>query len=617
MNQIFAELRRRNVFRVAAAYLVVGWLVMQVVATIGSAAGLPDWSDSFALILLITGFPIVLFIAWAFELTPEGMKKTADSDGPVAAKPLGMSDYLLVAAVVAVLGVAGLQAMLGRADAPDVVAETEIDEPEAPVETVPVPSDLSIAVLPFADLSATGDQAYFGDGMAEDILNLLAQIEAMDVTSRTSAFRYRGDAYSIPEIAAALNVRHILEGSVRKDGEVVRITAQLIDASGDRHLWSQTFDRPSTAGAVFAVQDEISTAIVAALSDELGIEVAAPETANPVTDDLDAYELYLQARALINARVDLDQADAYLARAIEQDIEFDSAWSLRSILPWLRREYGYSELAPDETDILTLDYVDRALSLEPRSATALAARGKMRMNANRDLRGEPNDWAMIIADFDAALAIDPDDPAALNWRGLAWRSLGRIEQAMQDFQACQRAEPMNSPCWVNACYISAERGDHESAIDCHQAGLARGVVNDPLLMVESMAMVGNRYAFLTAVNAPGALPGWDRYDDLYNALRAPGEDHSELRRALQQKLDQLPEIAFFGGIELYNTLGGENPGQVGFGWGAGQVNLRRSAAFADFVRGSGILAYWQEYGFPAQCRPVPAQGEGDDGFECD
>lgn len=350
MNNLFRELQRRNVIRVAAAYLVVSWIVMQVVDVIGEAAHMPDWANSFALIILIVGLPVVLFIAWAFELTPEGMRKTAAVPAEIS-QTEKTGQILNIAILVAIILLVAIMAWRGFApdngaiqnaadsEAP-LTADLAIDE--APASTASVaavagPPNRSIAVLPFMALSSNEDDVYFADGLTEEILNSLAYVPDLLVTSRTSSFQFRGlDLPSIPEIAGQLGVANILEGSVRlnRAGDQARITAQLIRASDDAHLWSQTYDRPLED--IFAIQEEIAESIAGVLGVALD-DAARERMASVGTDNLEAFVAFQQGASLFaTAHADgysdelLEQANQFFAEATQHDPGFARAYYLAS-----------------------------------------------------------------------------------------------------------------------------------------------------------------------------------------------------------------------------------------------------------------------------------------------
>ena len=612
MTRFLTELRRRNVFRVAAAYLVAGWLVMQVVATIGAAAGLPDWADSLVLVLLIGAFPIVLFIAWAFELTPEGMKKTEAVDDPGGFKPLGPGDYVLIAAVLVVLGVGGTQLVRGQGgNAGNGIA--------GPAAAMPSPedqgiADSSIAVLPFADLSPAGDQQYFSDGIAEEILNVLVRIDGLDVASRTSAFQYRGEDYSIPEIAEALGVRHILEGSVRRDGDTVRITAQLIDARDDRHLWSETYDQPLTAGAIFAVQDEIATAIVEALREFFDETAPAPVIAvEAVTDDVDAYTLYLEARALYLGRQDLGRVIDLLDQAIARDPGFAQAYAIRAAATLLFADYSETSRPRDVLSEEAGQFARDALDIDPDNATAIAVLANAQALRSRR-EGMRADYSDVLTQFTRALEINPHDGSARNWRGLVYLDLGFLDLALNDFQACVEQEPRYAPCVENAYDTLYVMGRDDEAFAAFREALSVGLVTGEWLNFAMLARFREEIAFTNGVNMASVLPRYPRIGEIYDAYLTLDEDHSELGAdAWRYAVSIGTEDNYMVSLLLLplDPIGGEDTVLFIY-WQPELRGWRQSDRFRSRLENTGILDYWREHGFPPQCRPV-----GEDDFACD
>jgi TolB-like protein len=390
MKQLLSELRRRNVFRVAAAYLVVGWLVLQVVGAIEDAAGLPGWVDGFTLVVLITGLPIVLFIAWAFEMTPEGMQKTAPADGETGFRPLGGTDFILIGLMVLVLGVIGFQILTRGDGSPEPQAAELTTEPASTpvldVETVEPPvTEASIAVMPFADLSPSGDQQYFSDGIAEELLNALAQFPDLQVAARTSAFSFRGDDVDLRDVGDALNVAHVLEGSVRMSDDRVRITAQLIRVSDGFHLWSETYERTLTD--VFAIQDEIVVELSRVLQVRLGVGAGVGRSGSTNVDPL-AYQSYLQGLALWADRDDdSNRRNAYRAfrRATELDPEFADAWAALGVSIILSSGTDLTGLPKREANRLAREALGTALSLDPDNARAHAGSASFYVSKQLDI----------------------------------------------------------------------------------------------------------------------------------------------------------------------------------------------------------------------------------------
>jgi len=315
MNNFFAELKRRNVVRVAVAYAVVSWVILQFIDIINEIMGFPDWFPKMVLVLLVIGLPIALLFSWAFELTPEGLMKTKEVD---ASKSIthgtGQKLNKLIAAGF-ILAVGFI--IYDKTIAPDGV----MDEAEA--------GHASIAVLPFVNMSDDKANEYFADGLSEELLNVLAKVPNLKVAGRTSSFQFKGQNPDFQTIGQALNVDHILEGSVRKQGNRVRITAQLIRASDGFHMWSETYDR--NLEDIFAVQDEISAAIFDELSITLNLTGQTQGRAAPTTD-IAAYDRYLEARTLMARRgyENLLRAARLLEEATQIDPEYAEAWAVLS-----------------------------------------------------------------------------------------------------------------------------------------------------------------------------------------------------------------------------------------------------------------------------------------------
>jgi adenylate cyclase len=629
MTAFLAELRRRHVFRVAAAYLVVGWLVMQVVATISAAAGMPDWTDSFALILLVTGFPIVLFVAWAFELTPEGMKKTVTRAEAGAVSPLGMSDYVLIAGVLVVVSVVGFQALIPRTAQPggQPVGHSVLTAgPVVPGSGNALPaaiSDASIAVLPFADLSTNGDKQYFADGISEEILNVLARVDALEVTSRTSAFAFRSQSeLSIPDIAEILRVRHVLEGSVRTAGGNIRITAQLIDAASDTHLWSQTYDHTLTAENVFAIQDEIANAITAQLTERLGIAAAQPDLVSRGTSELSAYEAYLEGRTLfINRNFEnLPLAIAALEHAVDVDPDYASAWGVLAMAyvispSWNFTGRDYSQLAQDATD--------RALTLDSSNADALTTRGVLYTGQT------PPDWSASIATYEQAIAADPQATTAHLWLAQAWGELGFLDRSQAAINACLAVEPGYPVCLSQRAENDLLQGHYEAAkthlLDVfatpHTAaypamlgGVARR--GDTLLLTVMLREIADQIS-------PNAR--W-MVNDLRRSLSDEDYDRAAALHRFETRLaafegqgaygDPYLMTAYLLAFRAYDQLASTDMRSTWW-WAPGYPGLATSAARHTTMEAANLPGYWREHGYPPQCRPVPASDGGVDDFECD
>jgi TolB-like protein len=318
MSNFLAELRRRNVFRVAAAYLVVSWLVLQIVNVLTPALDLPGWVDGVVAVFLLAAFPIAVLLAWAFEMTPEGMRPTEalPEGASPAPKPARALDYLIITGLVVLVGLIGWQQLAPRSTAPLTPAA---------VATAADGTGASVAVLPFVDLSQAGDQEYFSDGISEEILNVLVRIPGLNVAGRTSSFAFKGRNEDLRTIGEALGVNHVLEGSVRRSGTRLRITAQLIRSSDGFHIWSETYDRE--IADIFDIQDEIAGAVANELAVSLGLDWQSG--AHSRTDDIVAYEKYLQAHQLylLRGEENMESAALLLHEVVARDPEFAPAWT--------------------------------------------------------------------------------------------------------------------------------------------------------------------------------------------------------------------------------------------------------------------------------------------------
>jgi len=611
VSNFIDELRRRNVFRVAGVYAVVGWILAQISTTLEESLGLPAWFDAVIVAVLLLGLPIALIFAWAFELTPEGVVRSeaVPADESITTQTGRRLDYAIMAGLVLLGAFLTWQQVREPAAVADSMTASERADAAASETTV---LRNSIAVLPFDDLSPEGDQEYFSDGIAEEILNVLVGVEGLRVTSRTSSFQFKGRDLGIPAIANELKVRHVVEGSVRKAGNNIRVTAQLIDAENDEHLWSDRFDRPLSAENIFVIQDEIAKAIVVALGETMGLTPDVEVQVTPLTDNLNAYELYLQARTLFQARLELDVVDTLLAQVVELDPGFAKAWEMRAAMPSLLLDYDYTDTSVEEIERLTDEYANRALELDPTRAMALASMSLARLNAVE--RGRTtNDIRKIIADLNRALDIDPSNTAALNWRGLAYAVVGDLESADRNFLSCITADPYYVACVENHIAVLSAQGKDEEAFDYYLYALGKGVMKLVYAPFAALARLGEEVAFKSAANHPDLLLGWHHHDELYDAFRNLDMDHSAL---VESMLSFRP-----AGVNSSSRLTDQFAvplGAMGIHpiplllWDEAHSNYRQTERFRRWVISNSVPEYWREQGFPPQCRPV-----GNDDFECD
>ncbi|WP_421791432.1 hypothetical protein [Hyphobacterium sp.] len=477
MTSFFYELRRRKVFRVVAGYLAIAWLGFEVVAGVEEAAGLPAWSDSVALIVLVMMFPAVVFAAWAFEITPAGIKATpsADEENSEFRRPPRLIDYLVIGAILVfasliawqqinrtiTTGVAPLQASNEVNIVTPGEAEQEASRQAAQTNAIANAPELSVAVLPFLMMSAEENDVYFADGLTEEILNSLAMVPDLLVTSRTSAFQFRGqDLPPIPEIAASLGVAHILEGSVRRSGDQVRITAQLIRAEDDSHLWSQTYDR--SLENVFEIQEDIASNVARVLEVVLS-EENRRQMANSGTRDIEAFIAFQQAMELWH-RGHTDEGDAILeladpifAQAIGEAPDYSEAYLMRS--DWYAHQLTNPENA-ENTELLEIARTAQADLLADALETADTPARRAVVQANQIMFSD--DWTNARAVMRDALT--NDECANDNWLQdflLLYEELDMRRDYLERLVAC---DPLNSTIQSYFGSILLIRGEYEEAL---------------------------------------------------------------------------------------------------------------------------------------------------------
>jgi TolB-like protein/Tfp pilus assembly protein PilF len=444
MSRLIAELKRRNVFRVGALYLVAGWLVLQVADVLAGVLGLPDWTLRFVAFLLLLGFPLALVFSWVYELTPEGIKRESEIDRTQSVtdrtgKKLGVATVALLAAAVTLLAldkfVGPGQIVEDRAPADETSAAEADASASGPLRADTAADQRSIAVLPFANRSAREEDRFFADGMHDDLLTQLAKIGSLKVISRTSVMEYRDTTKKIPEIAGELGVATVLEGGVQRAGNRVRINVQLIDADTDEHLWAENFDRELTAENVFEIQSEIAQKIADALQATLSPEEKA-RIGQVLTRDLDALAAYNRARNLEQAVAsgDLERAQQEIDFALERDPRFAAAWALKARINTLRYWFvdpnpAYVDAAWEaietgraiQPDLVELDIAESYYyyhgKLDYDSALTLLENAAKSWPSNADLqqlmgwiRRRKGDFEGSIRSFSKSFELDPRNP---------------------------------------------------------------------------------------------------------------------------------------------------------------------------------------------------------------
>jgi TolB-like protein/lipoprotein NlpI len=424
-SSLFAELRRRNVFRAAAFYVAAVWALAQGIAQLGPSFSMPEWGTRWFVIACAIGFPFWIAFAWFFEFTPEGLKRESQIDPAqsITAHTGKKFDRWIVGVLVVAVVLLLTNTFVWHKGA----------GLSGDADSVPIAAH-SIAVLPFVNMSDEKSNEYFSDGISEELLNLLAKIPQLQVTARTSSFAFKGKETGIPEIARVLHVANVLEGSVRKSGNSVRITAQLIRAGTDTHLWSQTYDRK--LDDIFAIQDEIAADVVKQL--KVSLLGAAPKAR---TTDPEAYALYLQAVQLgrqFTAEA-FQQSDALYRKVLAIDPRYAPAWA--ELADNLNHEAGQGLLSNKEGFAQSREAANKALAIDPDYALAHARLGYIAI-ADNDLAG-------AAEHLKRALALDPADLGVLRNSGLLLTSLGRLDEALALDETVVRRDPVN----VTAIYI--------------------------------------------------------------------------------------------------------------------------------------------------------------------
>jgi len=494
---LFNELKRRNVFRVGIAYVVVAWLIAQVVDLVLENFGAPAWFMRSLLVILAAGLPLSLVFAWAFEMTPEGLKKEKDVDRSksVVHQTGRKLDRMIIGIMAVVIAFLVLDRFVLKDETTQTTAATdsqivEITEvAEPPVETGP-----SVAVLPFINMSGDKENEYFSDGLTETLLHMLAQLPDLRVAARTSSFAFKGKETGIAEISETLGVAHVLEGSVQKSGNRVRITAQLIRAEDGFHVWSQNYDR--TLDDIFAIQDEIATDVANALDTSLlggGSDIQSVSTTN-----LSAYETYLKAleQQAIGSFASLPQAQSLFKEALAADPSFiDAKLALASNY---RQMSWTGIISEDDASKQALPLIEQVLESDPGNyrARALKLQNELgfsdqfvpeerirKVQELRDLLPLLSDGSYLrevvalqlgfnqvreqeaIEVLEAGLLIDPLAANLLDVLGKTLRRMGRYDEAMEVLQRALTQQPDNPNIYFDIADVKADLGDLNGALE--------------------------------------------------------------------------------------------------------------------------------------------------------
>jgi TolB-like protein len=601
---LFSELKRRKVFRVAVVYAATAFVVLQAADIMLPSLGVPDWALGLVVLLVILGFPIALVLAWALELTPDGVKRTesaATEAGEVTTAPALLGKRtVFVSAIMVTLGIglgAGWFFRPMSSPAP-LVAGPTADAAAA----------RSIAVLPFVNMSDDAANEFFADGISEELLNVLVRVDGIGVASRTSSFAYKGRELGAAAIARELGVNHILEGSVRKAGNRVRITAQLIDAVNDRHLWSETYDRELTD--IFQIQDEIANAIVAALRGTLGSDrIERVVNVRADTDNLDAYQLYLKARELFIKRERLDESVRLFEQAVTLDPEFARGWEGLAAASAVLIDWVATYPSIDQSRLMTLaeQAAERALELDPSLSLPWAARSLLVSYS------QPIDFTAALGLLDRATAADPKNASAYLWRGILWFSLGFLDRALADTDRCLAVDPAYGNCLRWKALNLLVQGDVGTALDLYEQGVTSGFPhNRGNSFIEPLARSGNRIAATLLMREMD----WPfEVQQMVLATLQDGQAPPNLTAVMQRHPDmegaRFQLSLLLRDYEHAADHADTSMTPVEF-WDPAYGGLRTTSAFKRIIVQLGLPAYWREHGYPPQCRAV-----GRTDFACD
>ncbi len=582
------ELKRRKVFKVGAGYLVVAWLAVQAASIAFPTFEAPLWALRVFILVALLGFPIVLVLTWMIDLTPDGVKLDPDVSGS--------KRVLAGAALLVVLALGWYfygQPSFRKGDA----------------ATPVVASQNSIAVLPFANMSGKADQDYFSDGMTEELLNVLAKVPQLKVVARTSVFQFKNQGGDVREIGRKLGVSHIVEGSVRRDGEEVRITAQLVRVSDGFHVWSETYDRKLEG--VFALQDDIAKRIGDALKLSLGVATRAPI-------DAGAYDEYLRGRALLRQRKDLSAAVAHFQAAIAKAPDFAAAYSSLS----LALDVAYYYVPMDQA--MALDWEAQAAKAAER-AQALAPDAAATEHVLANVERARFSYAKAEQHYLRSIAIDSSYADVREDYAELLFLVGRVDDSTQASRQLVALDPYFVVGWMRRYAAASQRDDRAEVAFCLQRlrelspNNFNSVYGD-LDYALSFGRTDEARAAAQKIEAQRPVEGARLTVLVPWALGDAGADESAARRALKQM--DVSEVPYYlvarrdiaGYLDHFAHVG---PTEQMYFFADLQTSpadgnaMLRDPRIKAQLQSLGFVDYWRDRGWPANCR---ALGNAD--FEC-
>jgi TolB-like protein/Flp pilus assembly protein TadD len=606
-RNFFDELKRRNVYKVAIAYIVAGWALSQGIAQVFPVFDIPNWVIRLIVLLIVIGFPIALILAWMFELTPQGIKRTETADAMPGTARQKKHTWIYVVVIGGLVSI-GLF-FLGRYSA--------VNGAPRQSEAATGISNKSIAVLPFSDLSPNHDQESFSDGMAEEILNALAHIKDLKVVGRASSFFYKGKNVSLKQIGSELGVANILEGSVRKQGEQVRITSALTRAADGLQLWSKNYN--GTLANIFDLQESFARDIAGELNVVLG-DPSQSRIVDKPTDNAQAYALFIEAQTLVSRRVgdSLPRAIALLEEATRLDPNFARAWAKLAVALAVEPQYAAADWqtnwAAAEPAAL------RAIAIDSKSAEAYAALGYIDFSRRR--------YRDMVEPAQRAIAIDPNDVTANFWLANQLAAMGRIAEAETVNDRALGADPANALLIFYKSMARWNRGDKATAVKLGKRAQALGSPLGGSVLGFSAAAEGDPDSGAESFSEGfGAFKSGFSKEELAVIFRGSYGDDAK-RKAGLAVIAAHPHDQFAGTLLL--LLGepeqsfasferdgiGLSDAYYTFLWqpDAWSRKARQHPAFQAFAKRIGLVDYWKQNRWPDLCQPTPERGP--DAFTC-
>jgi TolB-like protein/Tfp pilus assembly protein PilF len=536
-KKFFGELKRRNVYKVAIAYGVVGWLLVQIATQVFPFFEIPNWTVRLVVLIIVIGFPIALIIAWAFELTPEGLKRTEDVDPAQKHVRGGPWIYVVIIGVALSIGLF----FLGR--------YTASGRKESS------PSEKSIAVLPFESLSEDKSNAYFAEAIQDEILARLSKVADLKVISRTSTQKYKSAPANLREVAQQLRVGNVLEDNVQKVADKVRVTVQLINALNDSHLWAETYDRKLVD--LFEVESEIAQKIAGALEAKLsGREKNDISTAG--TNNPEAYEAYLHGLALKNSEMqsDIEKSIEYFRRAVGLDPNFAQAWAQLSMSESLKYLFAETSEAQKER---ARTAAETSLRLAPDMVDTHEALGLFYYYCLKD-------FDRALSELNVAREREPNNGSAIFWIGLVKRRQGKIDEAILLLEQATNLDPLNSDIWANLAgsYRGVRKIAEARALFDRALTIAPNDLGVIAQKAETFLAEGNldaAWKILSAVKFPPTEQGFGTTIFTLVLQRRYGEGEALITKALDDKtLPPLFHALGLSGLARLHVARGDRAG---------------------------------------------------------